>query len=73
MKGYHKLYLEASSRHILSIPIEQFLRGNQFGLAVAVPALLARLATAHNLTQFRGRSFIELLDSLQAGWRKLRI
>jgi hypothetical protein len=49
------------------------LRGNQLCFTVAVPVLLTRLAAAHNLAQFRGCSFVELLDSLETWWRKLRI
>jgi len=52
LKGYHKLAVikKHLPRHVLSITVEQLLRGDQLGLAVTVPVLLARLAASDDFT-----------------------
>jgi hypothetical protein len=70
-KTFERVYYEASlhshrlsPRHILSIPAEQFMRGDQLGLAVSVPSLVAGLAAADDLGQLGGGGFVELLGCL---------
>jgi hypothetical protein len=53
-----------SPRHILSVPAEQLMRGDELGLAVSVPSLVAGLAAADDLGQLGGGSFVQLLGCL---------
>ena len=69
LNGYHTVtchYLtyHRSPRHILSIPAEQFVRGDELGLAVSVPGLVAGLAAADDLGQLGSGGLVELLCCL---------
>jgi hypothetical protein len=64
---YHKASLHAyrlSPRHILSVPAEQLMRGDELGLAVTVPCFVAGLAAADDLGQLGSGGFVELLGRL---------
>lgn len=73
LEGYLKESLVVSPRHVLHIAVEQLFRRDQLGLAVSVPACLARFAAANDLAQFGGSSFVELFGNLQGWWRELGI
>jgi hypothetical protein len=53
-----------SPRHILSVPAEQLMRGDELGLAVPIPSLVAGLAAADDLGQLGSGGLIELLGCL---------
>ena len=69
LDGYHTgnlslINYQLSPRHILGIPAEQFVCGDELGLAVTIPGLVAGLAAADELGQLGSGGFVELLGRL---------
>jgi hypothetical protein len=67
------LVCQLSPRHVLGIPAEQLMRGDELGLAVSVPSLVAGLAAADDLGQLGSGGLVELLGCLQCRGREFGV